>query len=281
MRDSVSMAQRWIWLLALLLGVAGGGLLAGGWRSSRESHLPREPAEISRESRPETPPAANEVTRLLHSLERESAKRRALELELQVLRDRLANVENSLFAERADRSEGQARRRVGTLRHFDQAKLLEQGLREALVADIQQRYEQNRLEILELRDRATREAWVNSPRFEDEVIELEQGLRNQLGPDDYDVLLYATGEPNRVVLQRVLAGSSAAEAGLEADDVVVRYASREIFRPRDLLDATSAGQAGEMVEIAVIRAEQRQRLRIRRGPLGVTVRRVSRAPESW
>ena len=275
------MAQRWIWLLTLLLGVAGGILLAGGWHSSRESHVPRDPVENARESRPETLRAETEVTRLLRSLERESAERRALELELQVLRDRLANVENSLSVERTTRSEGQASRRVGTLRHFDQTKLLEQGFGEALVADIQQRYEQNRLEILELRDRATREAWVDSPRFEDEVIGLERGLRNQLGPDDYDVLLYATGEPNRVVLQRVIEGSSAADAGLEADDVVVRYAGREIFRPGDLLAATSAGQAGEMVEIAVTRAEQRQHFRIRRGPLGVTVRRVSRVPESW
>jgi len=275
------MPQRWIWALALLLGVAGGFLLSGKWGPSPEPGLPRVPVQASTETRAGTPPAENEVKRLLRSLERESAERRALERELRLLRDRLSKIEDSLRAERPPGASRQASLRVRNFRHFDQAKLLEQGFAEALADDIRRSYEQNQLEILELRDRATREAWVDSPRFEDEVVALEQDLRTRLGPNDYDVLLYATGEPNRVILQRVIEGSSAAGAGLEADDVVVRYANREIFRPRDLLAATSAGRAGEMVEIAVIRAEQRQRLQIRRGPLGATVRRVSRAPEAW
>lgn len=275
------MVQKWFWVLTLLLGVAGGGLLAGTWRSPVATHLPAAPPQESNESRSPTGRIATEISRLRRDVEAESAARRALELEVEALRDRLAKAEGLQLAPHVERFEQQAMQHAGTLRRFDAAKLLEQDLSASVVADVKHRYEQNRLEILHLRDRAIREAWVDSARFDEEVRKLERGLRHQLGPDDYDVLLYATGEPNRVVLQQVLAGSSAEDAGLEPEDVVVRYGTREIFHPSDLVEATTAGQIGESVELTVIRGAERHHFRIRRGPLGATVRSMSRAPGSW
>ena len=148
-------------------------------------------------------------------------------------------------------------KRAETLRHFDAAKLLELDLSASVLADVKHRYQQNRLEILDLRNRATREAWVDSARFNEEVRKLERELRHQLGPDDYDVLLYATGKPNRVVLQQVLAGSSAEDAGLEPEDVVVRYGTLEIFHPSDLAEASTRSATSSNIKLGTTRRGSR------------------------
>ena len=94
-------------------------------------------------------------------------------------------------------------------------------------------------------------------------------LRAEIGDEAYDRFLYLTGQPNRVVIDSVIADSPAQQAGLQAGDVVINYADGRIFSWVDLRDATRAGQRGEYIIMRVQRDGELFELNVPRGPLGV------------
>lgn len=156
-----------------------------------------------------------------------------------------------------------------TLKWFDSAALLEHGF-DALDADrIRERFEASELDELYLRDRATREGWINSARFRDQRRELRAQLIEDLGEDDYDWMLYAAGRYNRVRVDGLLRDSPAADAGLQIGDVILRYAGTRILDQRQLSRETTRGQAGETVAIDALRNDEVVRLYAPRGPLGI------------
>lgn len=154
----------------------------------------------------------------------------------------------------------------------DEQTLRDAGLSASQVAQVKERYEQLEMDRLYLRDRATREGWMGTVRYSNEVAKLEasrQEVRNSLGDDGYDAYLFASGESNRVLIREMLQGSPAKQAGMQVGDAVLRYGDKRIFTTRELQNATTGGKNGEMVRMEIERDGKRMEYYVPRGPLGV------------
>jgi hypothetical protein len=152
-------------------------------------------------------------------------------------------------------------------------ELLSAGFDPFTVDEIRSIRNQVQLQRLDLRDIATREGWVNSDRFRQELRELNRDsrLRDSLGDENYDKLLLAEGRYNRVKIDSIIANSAADNAGVTDGDILFRYADERIFTFADLRSATTSGQRDEPVIIEVLRDGQSVELVVPRGPLGVTI----------
>jgi hypothetical protein len=165
---------------------------------------------------------------------------------------------------------------------FDARRLAAAGLPERDVGELRRLFEETELERLYLRDQAAREGWPRG-RLDAEIAALDQRLlsvRQDYGEDAYDWFLYAAGRPNRVVVESILGGSAADEAGLRAGDVLYAYGGQRLFEPEELVQSTHEGRLHESVEVEVERAGGRVRLTLPRGPLGVKVAGRSLAPDA-
>lgn len=155
---------------------------------------------------------------------------------------------------------------------------VDRGVADAIV----DRQNQRELRLLELRDKATREGYLRTPRYRDEVSEVmadAQSLRDEVGDETYDRFLWASGQTNRIGVESVIAGSAAAEAGIEPGDLITRYDEARVFNWRDLNSATTAGERDEYVDVTIIRSGSEFRVSIPRGPLGVRLSPASRDPD--
>jgi hypothetical protein len=162
---------------------------------------------------------------------------------------------------------------------FDEAALTRLGVDPRDAALLHERWEQFEMEKLYLVDAATREGWLGKPRFRKKMQAARAALREDLGDESFDLLLYASGQPNRVVLRGLLERSPASEAGLQAGDVILSYGDRRIFRTGELRRMTASGSAGESVYVEIIRGARRISLSVPRGPLGVFTRADRLEPE--
>jgi hypothetical protein len=165
---------------------------------------------------------------------------------------------------------------------FDASVLVAAGFREADVEALRARLDELQMDQLYLRDRASREGWLGTPRHDEEAGKLDvalQSLRGEFGEDLYDWMLYASGRPNRLAVIGLLEGSPAGAEGLRPGDVIRRYADRVVFDPEDLLQAGSAGSAGESAALDVERDGRTVRLYVPRGPLGARLELRSVSPQ--
>lgn len=166
---------------------------------------------------------------------------------------------------------------------FDERSLVEAGFDPREAARLREQTEQLELEQLYLRDRAVREGWAGTPRFAEEARALDargRALREELGDDRYDWLLFAAGRPNRVIVQSVMERSPASEGGLQAGDAILSYGGTRLFDVSTLRDATTGGRAGESVAVDVARGGERLRLYVPRGPLGIRLEELRQRPAS-
>lgn len=141
--------------------------------------------------------------------------------------------------------------------------------------------EEIEMQHLILRDKASREGWANSPRYADAVRKLPDEsdiYRKELGDNNYDAFLYRTGQPNRVSVQSVLAGSPAQKAGVEGGDLIFSYANERVFSWADLTGATGSGEPGQSVLIELVRNGKKINIYVPRGPLGVRMSADRSAP---
>jgi len=179
-----------------------------------------------------------------------------------------------------DRPEG-ASAKPGERLWFDKPALLATGLSEPEVARLESLFEESELQVLYLRDRATREGWAGTPRFLQEVFELRAGLRANVGDETFDWLLYATQRANRVAVRSVLSTGPAAQAGIRTGDLILRYDGKTIFKWGELQQATMQGEAGRSVPVEVMSEDgQVRRLTVPSGPLGIQLGAVLQPPQS-
>lgn len=165
---------------------------------------------------------------------------------------------------------------------FDDEVLVDHGVPAGVVAALNDAFEENALALLHLEDQARREGWFGGPRYRKQRRDLENQLRGDLGDDRYDLLLYATGKRNRVVVKDLLQRAPGSDAGLQPGDEVLRYDGRRIFRTVELKDATVQGTPGERIALDVNRDGEVLRLYVERGPLGIQTRESRRLPEvAW
>jgi predicted metalloprotease with PDZ domain len=157
------------------------------------------------------------------------------------------------------------------------------GLDPTTAADIKQRHDGLTMAEIYLRDQATREHWLDTPRFAAEMAAIDAQrtpLRNEIGDDAYDRYLFALGQANRVRVDEVLTQSPAEQAGVQAGDLIVRYGDARLFAPGELVDETRSGTAGETVQLEIIRNGQRLQVSVPRGPLGLRVAGAQGAPDA-
>jgi len=160
--------------------------------------------------------------------------------------------------------------------------LVAAGVDPATAADIKRRRDQLTLDEIYLRDQATREQWMDSPRFAEEMAEIARqrtSIRDEIGDDAYDRYLAAMGQANRVRVEEVLLDSPAAQAGLQTGDLVLSYGNARIFAPDDLVSETRSGTPGESTRIEIVRNGQLLDVNVPRGPLGVNIVASRASPE--
>ncbi len=163
---------------------------------------------------------------------------------------------------------------------FDVDALVALGEQPAEMDDLRERWEEYQMERLALTHLSAVEGWPGRRRLRRELQALGQALREDLGEESYDLLLFATGQPNRIVVREVFDRSAANRAGFEPGDSILRYDGSRVFRPSELWRAEAAGRPGEIVRVEVLRGGSLVTLSVGRGPLGVLVRRARRAPAS-
>jgi hypothetical protein len=255
------------WIVLLVVAVCGVGLAA----------FLREPSEIE-PVRPSAPaPAATksaelrrhraEVAHLEAELAAANEQRRALEEERDWLLEELRDLRETAAPE-----QGAQEVEDDTEAGFDVEALLAAGFDPVEIDELRERLDAIALERLYLRDAAQREGWLGTQRWRRERRALDATvleLRDELGEDLFDWGLYAGGQANRVQVSSVLRDSAAAEAGIEAGDLIVEYDGQRILQGKDLRAGVVSGRAGQPTEVLIQRDGTTHRLFVPRGPLGV------------
>lgn len=242
---------------------------------------------------PSEPPTRMATTRTEKGLADVEARLQRLEQVLEAVRSEQQRLVDALAVRQAEAETTEARptprdvalNEPGTIRRpgLDESVLVDAGFSESDARALRDAYETLQMEQLYLRDRAAREGWNLGDRLGEELTALaerEEALADEYGDEAYDWVLYATGRPNRVTVRDVFAESPAANAGLTEGDVLVRYDDRRVRSSIELRNATTEGVAGEWVDVEILRAGKRERLRLPRGPLGILLDVSSSEPTS-
>jgi membrane-associated protease RseP (regulator of RpoE activity) len=161
--------------------------------------------------------------------------------------------------------------------------LVAAGVDVTTAADMKKRHDDLTMAEIYLRDQATREQWLDSPRFREELDAIQAqrtSVRDDIGDDAYDRYLFAQGQANRVRVDDVMLDSVAAEAGLQSGDIVLRYGDTRIFAPEELVNETRSGRAGESIRLEIIRNGARLEMQVPRGPLGLRIAASQSEPTS-
>jgi C-terminal processing protease CtpA/Prc len=154
-------------------------------------------------------------------------------------------------------------------------RLTDAGIDDQLAADIIQQQDESEYKKLDLKDRAVREGFINTPRYRKELRALNtqvKTLRKDLGDDTYDRYLYASGRPNRVSVISVMQGSPADQAGFETDDMILSYADNNVFQWNEINKLSTQGLRGESIIVNVLRNGELLSISVPRGPLGVKLK---------
>lgn len=157
-------------------------------------------------------------------------------------------------------------------RLFKLDNLIKGGINPAIAEDIVRRKNSVELKRLELQDRASRDNYLNTQRYYDELAEINRqdiSLREELGDELYDEYLYNSKQNNRISIVSVMLGSAAEQAGINNGDIVLSYDNKRMFSWQELKDATAEGQLGEYVSISIDRNGEIYSFSVPRGPLGI------------
>jgi C-terminal processing protease CtpA/Prc len=168
-----------------------------------------------------------------------------------------------------------------TRRLYSLDNLIRGGIGAAQAEDIVRRKNSIELQRLALQDRATRDGYLNSRRYYDELAEINKqdvSLREELGDDRYDQYLYDSKQNNRIRIASVMLGSAAEQAGIQKGDIILSYDNHRMFSWQELKDATSEGQLGEYVAINIYRNGEIYSFSVPRGPLGMQLGASRLAP---
>jgi hypothetical protein len=224
------------------------------------------------EPEPEPPAVPPDVTEALQARVQElTAGWGRMQAELAELRQRIAMVERRAPVPDADADDTPSPGRPATPAAQRDA-LLRAGVAPDVADNLVWQRSQLSLARLELRDEAARDGWLGTARYREELRRLNDqqiSIEDEIGVDAYDRFLFETGQPNRVAVDAVLPGSPAEEVGLQPGDVIERYGDAKVLDFQDLRAATSAGERGELVPVAVRRDGELMELWLPRGPIGI------------
>jgi hypothetical protein len=269
-----ALLENWHWI--------AGGMVAGAAVTALALWLATPPSPRM-EARASSSDAAIEELRL--ALAREVQAREQIALEVSALRAQLdpagasaPRASATAAAAAAAPAPTPARDPAVPRPVFDLAALVSAGISPGEAQDVRAHWESVEMEKIRLTDRATREGWVGSAKFNEERSALDQGLRTQLGESDFDRYLYATGKSNRARVTDVLARSPADDAGFQPGDMILSYDGKRVFGIEELRDRATHTRAGSFVPIEVDRGGETVTLRVPGGPLGMMLEAERRTP---
>lgn len=217
------------------------------------------------------------VESLVTMLDQEISERQVLAEEIRSLKADVARLENTLGTSnvavvgearitsrvRPDRNQQAQQRRE---------RLLSAGFTQRDLEEVERRSAEATIKQMELDDRARREGWVNTPRYFEEARALQTGpaaARGYLGDEAYDRYLFASGLPNRLRINNVIATSAAERAGLQSGDIVLSYDGSPVFTTQELVEMRSGGEPGTSVTMTIMRGDETMEVTMPRGPIGI------------
>jgi hypothetical protein len=165
-------------------------------------------------------------------------------------------------------------------RWFDAGLLLAGGVPSHEIERLREIFDASEMEIIDLRHRAMREGWLRSGRYTRELRSLRTKLRQEIGDESFDLLLYATGRKNRVLIRDVLRDSPGEGVGFQRGDIVLSYDGERIFKTSELQRATTQGRLGDRVTVEVLRGGEVIYLYPARGPLGFRLKPTRQMPRT-
>ncbi len=206
-----------------------------------------------------------------------------LENEVRLIKQQLQQIDLSLEELTSTTTTGSAESRSAisnnnrfasalTRRLYNLDNLIKGGIDPSLAEDIVRRKNSIELKRLALQDRATREGYLDTQQYYDELAAIninDINLRDELGDQRYDEYLYNSKQNNRIRISSVMLGSAAEQAGIQDGDVVISYDNTRMFNWTELKDATAEGQLGEYVSISIDRNGEIFSFSVPRGPLGM------------
>jgi len=253
------------WRRPAIAGAAGLGLglaLAAGWCAGDPPRVP-----------PESGVLRARVEALESALTARTEQSQELLREIERLRQELADAEQAALwtalAQAAAEAQSGAAARTPKRLGFDTEALVGAGLHWSEAEALRERWTEAERAKQDLTGRALAEGWAQSYRHHDALRGVDEAIREELDEADYDRLLYATGRPNRLVVQEVLEGTPAAGAGLRPGDRIVRVDGQRLFSSSELHAATALGDPDDPVRIEVERDGTRLSVFVPREPLGV------------
>lgn len=268
-----------LFLAALLGALLGGGLV--WWGSGERAAEPAMAALPSSEGIPASE-TASELSRLREELHQERARAAELSAQVSAL-DFNPEAEPQAGAERETSWEQPAATEEGgegssAARPWFDARALEAaGWGPAEIDRIRERWEQYELAKLEIENQRARKVpgWKKlGGRF----FQIATEARNDLGDEFYEAMLFASHQPNRVIVDEVLEISPAAEAGFFPGDELISYGGQRVFTPGAVQFLTTSGERGAWAEVWILRGGEELRLLVPRGPLGTRLKSVIRVP---
>ena len=276
-------------ILAVGIGIGIGALTVARLESDDPSikELSRRPAESLAErpmrgesSELNSEQAAQVVESVIQILDEEINERRVLAEQLEEVRSELAELQQNLRARVEAAFLDNARNTASQQPNAQvdptiEGRLAAAGFTSQQIETMRRREAQALMQQIELDDRARREGWVNTPRYNQEVNNLTSGadtLRHDLGDDAYNRYLFASGRPNRIAIGTVIETSPAEQAGLQPGDVIRSYAGERVFSSAQLTNLRSAGDKGTPVTVEIIRDGELMQITMPRGPMGVRTR---------
>ena len=272
----------------ILAAVLGAGILIGrsllpvypparpAMETGHATPVPAAPRSLPRTDGQET------ITGLQQQLQQAGEARKQLAAQLEMLQLRLEELEIE-YANAAvvtsETDEPEPSPEPATSASSSLQSLIDAGIPSEQAAWIQGRLDEIDLQQLYLRDRASREGWLNKPRYHKERrkhLNAVTELRGDIGDDAYDRMLYTLGRANRVVVRDTMLNSPAEQYGLQAGDRIVEYDGQRIFASNELNTLISQGDGGLMTLLRVERDGENHDVYLPRGPLGI---RMSTARE--
>jgi hypothetical protein len=259
-------------IAALLLWVATCALCGDAGDSARGQRSPTAPAGGA------APDSDAQIIALRLALDREVEAREQLALEVAVLREELA-ARASASGKEAANPPGAASARDAQQSMFDGKALVSAGIAPADAQELRARWESTELAKIQLIDRATREGWLGTAQYQEELRALESDFRRGLSEPDYDRYLYATGKNNRARITDVLANSQGEAAGFHPGDTVVSYGGKRVFSVEELRELATRSDPRESIRVEVIQDGSPVTLYVQGGPIGLMLKPEHQAPK--